>query len=75
LFISYIGRKLEKYEEGESITSEALVQLGDNKDKLLEEGGQWNAPSVKEEKILALQSEVKKLQKNTKSVPCKADKC
>jgi hypothetical protein len=64
VFISYIGRKLKRYEEGESITSEMLMQLGNNKFKLLKEGGQWNAPSVEEEKILALQTEVKKLEKN-----------
>jgi hypothetical protein len=39
-FVSYIGRKLEKYEEGEMITSVELMQLGDNKFKLLKEGGQ-----------------------------------
>jgi hypothetical protein len=74
VLVSYIGRKLEKYKEGEAITLEALMQLGDNKYKLLKEGGQWNAPSHKEEKILAFQLEVKRLQKITKSVPCKADK-
>jgi hypothetical protein len=72
--VSYIGKKLEKYKEGEMITLVELVQLGDNKFKLLKEGGQWNAPSDEEEKILALQLEVKKLQKNTKKVPLKNDK-
>jgi hypothetical protein len=48
VFISYIGRKLEKYEEGTTITSEAIMQLGDNKYKLLKKGGQWKAPSDKE---------------------------
>ena len=69
VFVSYIGRKLEKYEEGEDITSESLMQLGDNKYKLLKEGGLWNAPSDEEEKILALQTEVKKLQKNYTKKP------
>ena len=74
VFVSYIGRKLEKYEEGETITSEALMHLGNNKYKLLKGGGLWNAPSDEEEKILALQTEVKKLQKTTKVVPRKVDK-
>jgi hypothetical protein len=39
IFFSYIGRKLEKYKEGELINSEELMQLGDNKYKLLKEGG------------------------------------
>jgi hypothetical protein len=37
VFVSYIGHKLEKYEEGEDNTSETLMQLGDNKYKLLKE--------------------------------------
>ena len=68
VFVSYIGRKLEQYEEGETITSEALMQLGNNKFKLLKEGGTWNAPSDEEEKILALQTEVKKLQIGKKTI-------
>jgi hypothetical protein len=78
VFVSYIGRKLEKYEEGEMMTSESLMQLGNNKYKLLKEGGLWNAPSDEEEKILALQTEVKKLKKNgqiaTRKVNDKAPK-
>jgi hypothetical protein len=69
VFVSYIGRKLEKHEEGETITSTQLMQLGDNMYKLLKESGQWNAPSIEEEKILALQTEVKKLQKSNKNTP------
>jgi hypothetical protein len=48
--------------------------LGNNKYKLLKEGGLWNAPSDEEEKILALQTEVKKLKKNTQLATCKVDK-
>jgi hypothetical protein len=76
VFIDYIGRKLEKYgrklekyEEGEPITFETLMQLGKNKYKLLKEGGLWNAQSSEEEKILALQTKVKKLQKNMRTAP------
>jgi len=65
-FVDYIGRKLEKYEEGEDVTSEALMEQADNKFKLLKESGNWNAPSEQEEKILALQSEIKILKKKSK---------
>ena len=41
----------------------------DNKFKLLKESGNWNAPSEQEEKILALQSEIKILKKKSKD-PC-----
>jgi hypothetical protein len=64
--VEYIGRKLEKYEEGEDVTSDALMEQADNKFKLLKESGHWNAPSEQEEKILALQSEIKNLKKKTK---------
>jgi hypothetical protein len=62
-FVEYIGRKLERYEEGEMVTPDALMEQADNKFKLLKEGGIWNAPSEQEEKILALQSELKNLKK------------
>jgi hypothetical protein len=60
-FVEYIGRKLEKYEEGDMVTPEALMEQADNKFKLLKEGGMWNAPSEQEEKILDLQAELKNL--------------
>jgi hypothetical protein len=34
-----------------------LMQLDNNKYKLLKEGGHWNAPLVEEEKSLALQTQ------------------
>ena len=65
-FVEYIGRKLERYEEGEIVTTDALMEQADNKYKLLKEGGAWNAPSEHEEKILALQAEIKHLKKAKK---------
>jgi hypothetical protein len=65
-FVEYIGRKLERYEEGEPVTTDALMEQADNKYKLLKEGGAWNAPSENEEKILALQAEIKHLKKAKK---------
>ena len=70
-FVDYIGRKLEKYEEGEDVTSDALMEQADNKFKLLKESGNWNAPSEQEEKILALQSEIKNLKKKSTRDPKK----
>jgi hypothetical protein len=65
-FVEYIGRKLERYEEGEIVTTDALMEQADNKYKLLKESGAWNAPSENEEKILALQAEIKHLKKAKK---------
>lgn len=60
-FVEYIGRKLEKYEEGDPTTAESLMEQADNKFKLLKVHNKWNAPSQEEEKILALEARVKKL--------------
>jgi hypothetical protein len=65
-FVDYIERKKERYEEGESISPEELMELADNKYKLLKEAGKWNAPSQDEEKILALHAEIKNLKKHSK---------
>jgi hypothetical protein len=65
-FVEYIRHKLEKYEEGEVVTPDALMEQAHNKFKLLNEGGVWNAPSEQEEKILALQAKIKNLKKATK---------
>jgi hypothetical protein len=60
-FVEYIGRKLEKYEEGDATTADHLMEQADNKFKLLKLHNKWNAPSQEEEKILALEARVKKL--------------
>ena len=62
-FTSYIARKLEHYEEGTLTEPKALMQQAANKFKLLKESGKYNAPSEEEEKILALQAEIKTLSK------------
>ena len=64
VFVKYIGHKMEKYEEGENTEPDKLMQLADNKYRLMKEKGTWNAPSEEEEKILALQAEVQLLKKN-----------
>ena len=63
-FIKYISHKMEKYEEGEDVDPDKLMQLADNKFRLMKEKGTWNAPSEEEEKILALQAEVQLLKKS-----------
>jgi hypothetical protein len=63
VFVEYIGRKLEKYKEGEDTTADALMEQANSKYKLMKEQSTWNAPSEQEEKILALMTEVKNLKK------------
>ncbi len=69
VFVEYIGRKLEKYEEGENTTADALMEQANSKYKLMREQNTWNAPSEQEEKILALMTEVKALKKIKKEKP------
>ena len=65
-FVNYIGRRLERFEEGETTTAATLMKLANNKFKMLKEGGARNAPNKQEEKILALQTEIKGLRKEKK---------
>ena len=66
-FIRYIDTKIEKYEEGEDLNPETLMQLANNKYKVMKENDTWEAPSAEEEKIMALQAEVRRMQKSGKS--------
>ena len=68
-FIKYINEKMDRYEEGEEITADKLMQLADNKYRLLKERDEWDAPSAEEEKLLALQTEIEKLKNMRKRKP------
>ena len=65
-FISYIHKKEDKYKEGAEVNANALMLLADNKFKTFCQANTWNAPSPEEEKILALESQIQKLQKEKK---------
>ena len=64
VFVKYINEKMERYEEGEDMHSDTLMQLADNKFRLMKERGTWDVPSAEEQKILALQAEVEKLKRH-----------
>ncbi len=65
-FVSYICKKEDKYEEGVEINTDALMLLADNKFKTFRQAQIWNAPSLEEEKILALETQIQKLRKERK---------
>jgi len=65
-FVTYICKKEDEYEEGMDINTNALMLLADNKFKTFRQANTWNAPSPEEEKILALKSQIQKLQKEKK---------
>lgn len=68
-FVRYINDKKDRYEEGKSLSSDRLMQLADNKYRLLKEREEWDAPSPEEEKIMALEAAVNKLRRNRKEKP------
>jgi len=63
VFVEYIRRKQESYEDGENITAPHLMTQADNKYKTLLQKNKWNAPNESEEKILALEAELKAMKR------------
>jgi hypothetical protein len=62
-FVGYIKRKQDQYEEGEQIDPGSLMKKPADKYKTLLQKGTWHAPDANEQKILALQSEIKELKR------------
>jgi hypothetical protein len=62
-FVEYIELKESDYEDGKSISPESLMILAQNKFQTKIENGTWNAPTKAEEKIIALEAQVKDLKK------------
>ena len=69
-FVTYIQDKQDKYNEGQPLRPQLLMQLALNKYNTLVEAGKWNAPSDEEAKIIALQAaleaKIKKLSDSRK---------
>ena len=66
-FVAYIKGKLDTFEEGTPMQVDDLMKNAAEKYKTLLQKGKWNAPDANETKILALQSELRKLKKEKKS--------
>ena len=64
MFRDYISHKEDRYDEGEDIIPDELMNLASNKYKVLKDKGLWNAPSSEEEKIIALEAKIKDLTKS-----------
>ena len=74
IFVRYINDKKDRYEEGKPLNSDKLMQLADNKYRLLKEREEWDAPSPEEEKIMALEAAVEQLKKKKSGHRTKKDK-
>ena len=64
-FVQYVKRKQDAFEEGAAIEPDQLMKNTADKYKTLLQRGTWNAPDANEEKILTLQTEIKKLKRKT----------
>ena len=67
VFVEYIMRKEEEYEEGAPMTADSLMNLAAKKYKIRLRRTEWNAKSESETKILALETKLMYLQKKDKS--------
>ena len=65
-FVAYMACKQEDYKDGKDTTPEQTMQTADNRFKNQKLKNKWNFPSVEEENILALQAEVKAMNRATK---------
>ena len=54
MFVAYMARKQEDYEDGKDTTPEQTMQTDDNRFKNQKLKNKWTVPSVEEEKILFL---------------------
>ena len=60
-FVEYIEHKEEAYEDGEDMTPTALMRLARNKYKTRKDREIWKAPTEEDEKIIALEAELKRV--------------
>jgi hypothetical protein len=65
-FVEYIRKKEDQYDEGDDVEADFLMQQAANKYKTMVQQGTWAAPSAEEEKIIALETKIKNLQKGNK---------
>ena len=64
-FKAYINGKLERHEEGMTITRLQLMPWAKMRYEILFEKNEWNAPTEEEKQILALQAQVNYLKKKS----------
>jgi hypothetical protein len=60
-FVRYIKEKEDAYDEGTNITPEILMRFASDKYKRMVESKEWMAMSKEQEKLIALEAEIKKL--------------
>ena len=66
--MTYIETKEESYLDGDPLDSTKLMQLALNKYTMRNTSGKWGAPTEEQEQLIALTSEVSKLQAENKEI-------
>jgi hypothetical protein len=62
-FVDYIEKQKDKYDEGEDLSTKRLMQVALIKYKDRKRADLWQAPSIKEEQILALTAQIDAMKK------------
>ena len=65
-FVEYITKMEEKYEDGEALEADTLMQRALNRYHIRKQKGEWEAPTPEEEMIQVLETKVQKLEKAAK---------
>jgi hypothetical protein len=66
-FKIFITNREDKYDAGEDITENALMDLAQNKYTTLKDRNEWNAPTPDQEKLIALATKVESVSKALKT--------
>ena len=68
-FVAYIQRKFDAYQEGITVTVDALMAGAKNKYHSRDELGIWNAKTPEQEKITLLEARIDEMQKQSDNPP------
>jgi hypothetical protein len=66
-FVQYMKEKRNRYEEGQPLDIETLMQSALNKYNIAIQTGRWNAPDKKDATIFAMKTEIEALKKKSTS--------
>ena len=70
-FSNYISKKKDEYDEGAEITADNLMIWAKTKYDIIKEEGKCNSPTDEEQKIIALQTQISKIEKRKSNATTK----
>jgi len=72
-FVKYVADIQRKWEDGEDLTPEKLMDRVSNKYKIMKTKEVWNAPSAEQKKLAALEAKISELKKRYENKRAKLD--